>query len=430
MSTRSPKSSPLPLRVRKRSDAQDIANQSSITPLPIVNRDYTMKDIQDRLAYADQALRDPKRKLSPIGIRALRLYEEACFRLLDLEDGEINEDGEQGLEETRNEWKSTIRTYDQAIQYTACLVMTRSEDAQELQEQLVMLRKTAFYAHYGDIFAEVCANLKTEAEAKKVSGWQMLRKHYWTEIDANLKHEADAYNRVLAGEHVHDQCPTYLAVSQACNHVGFNMNDMVQAIRLYSERNQVVHTNIIPLIKSGRFFDLAKHLYDDFCDISLLISDDEDLADLLKHLVESIIDLWFDRDEMDRDNYQMWTPTQELRDRHRQLHGNPSTKSTVQKTMNAEIVKSLKKRLRVAEENDMVRELSRDFESLSGEKNHKRVASSQLEGERERAKRMKVEWSKIVNLAQGVRKMSDTYFQDYGELAPPPEIIHDPSLDE
>ena len=124
------------------SNVQGLANQSSITPLPIVNRGFTMKDIQDRLAYADQALRDPKRKLSPIGIRALRLYDEACFRLLDLEEGEIYEDGEQGLDATKHEWKSKIRTYDQDMQYTACLVMTRSEDAQELQEQLVMLRKT------------------------------------------------------------------------------------------------------------------------------------------------------------------------------------------------------------------------------------------------------------------------------------------------
>lgn len=45
------------------------------------------------------------------------------------------------------------------------------------------------------------------------------------------------------------------------------------------------------------------------------------------------------------------------------------------------------------------------------------LPSSQLEVEHERAEQMKVEWSKITNLAQGVRKMSDTYFQNYGELA-------------
>lgn len=45
------------------------------------------------------------------------------------------------------------------------------------------------------------------------------------------------------------------------------------------------------------------------------------------------------------------------------------------------------------------------------------LPSSQLEVEHEQAERMKVEWSKITNLTQGVRKMSDTYFQNYSELA-------------
>ena len=139
-----------------------------------MGRNYTAEDIQDRLAYADRALRDPKRKLSPIGTRALRIYEEVCVRLLDLEEGEIGEEGKEGLEAMENEWKSTLRTYDQAMQYTACLAVTRSADFQELQDQLVMLRKTAFYTRYGDIFAEVYKSLKTEAEAKKVDGWQML----------------------------------------------------------------------------------------------------------------------------------------------------------------------------------------------------------------------------------------------------------------
>jgi hypothetical protein len=47
-----------------------------------------------------------------------------------------------------------------------------------------------------------------------------------------------------------------------------------------------------------------------------------------------------------------------------------------------------------------------------------------------KAKKMKVEWDKIVNLSGGVKEMSDTYMLTYGELAAPPEIVHDPSLDE
>lgn len=65
----------------------------------------------------------------------------------------------------------------------------------------------------------------------------------------------------------------------------------------------------------------------------------------------------------------MWTPTQELKDRHRQLQENASTESAVQKTMNAEIVKKIKKRLRDAgQENYIVGKIPRDFGLLSGGK--------------------------------------------------------------
>lgn len=65
----------------------------------------------------------------------------------------------------------------------------------------------------------------------------------------------------------------------------------------------------------------------------------------------------------------MWTPTKELKDCHRQLRENTSAESAVQKTMNAEIVKKIKKRLREAEqENDLVEKLSQDSGLLSGEK--------------------------------------------------------------
>lgn len=101
------------VRVQKRSDAQDDTNRSAVTHLLIMDRNFTEEHIQDRLAYADQALRDPKRKLSPIGTRAMKLYEKACIRLLDLEGGEICEDyDKEYLEKIKTEWKSTIRTFD------------------------------------------------------------------------------------------------------------------------------------------------------------------------------------------------------------------------------------------------------------------------------------------------------------------------------
>lgn len=307
--TESPTSTPPPLRVHKRTDTAGDTAAAPMPPLPLTNDEYTPDVLKERLAYAKNVLRDPVRKLTPMGIRGLKLYERACERLLDLEEGEINELGEE-LSEMKDEWKWTLCTFERSMQFIACMQVTRSSDAQQLQDQLVILQRTAFYARYGDAFAAVCKTLNAHAEAKKVEGWQMLQKRYWTEIDANLQDEKSAHDRVLAGESAHGECPTYMALGNACRHVGLSRENMIRVIHLYSERNKTVHNGLIAIIKDGLYMNLAKLLYNDCCDIPLIIpAEDASLVELLQHLIETTIDLYFDRDEDQPDNFQLWTPT-------------------------------------------------------------------------------------------------------------------------
>ena len=113
---------------------------------------------------ADTTLRNQDRKLSPIGTRALILYRDACSSLLNYDERDGTDDEEE-LRVIRGEWIATIRMYEQSIQFTSCLKATRSADAQMLQDQLLNLQRTSFYARYGDIFATACRKLRKEAEA-------------------------------------------------------------------------------------------------------------------------------------------------------------------------------------------------------------------------------------------------------------------------
>ncbi|KAI9769444.1 MAG: hypothetical protein M1839_003658 [Geoglossum umbratile] len=434
--------SPPQLKVRKRADTRillgddyhDIVKDVPPPPHPPRNAlDYEQENIKERLIYADCALRNPERKLSPIGIRALKLYKDACARLLDLEEGEVFEGGEEELQEAKDEWKATIRMYDGYIQYTACLQITRTSDAQTLQEQLLALQRTAFYSRYGDMFAEACRRLKREAEIKKVDGWGTLQMSYWTDIGKTLLEEKEAYGRVLKGEMAHGQCPLHLAISQTCDRIGFNADDMRQIIHHYAVRNEIVHSNLIPLIRKGLFHDLGKQLNDDFCNIPLIIPDVEKTQTaLMMRLLETIINEWFNRDQDEPDNYQLWTPTEKLITYYKSLRGpNPRDEVSLQKEMTSAIEKGVRKRLREAEkEKEIVETMSEEFGLISGQKKTKRVSSSQLQLESDRAKRMKVEWDKLMNLAHRVRKISDTYLENFGELGAPPEIVVDPSLDD
>ena len=123
---------------------------------------------------------------------------------------------------------------------------------------------------YGDYFAQACTRQKTHAEVDKIVGWESLSKAYWTEIAGKIYEEEAAYDKVLKGEKLHEQVPTHLAIHQACNSVGFNMKDMLSVIMHYAKRNELMHTNFVPLIRAGKFKDISTILHNDLYDLRLV----------------------------------------------------------------------------------------------------------------------------------------------------------------
>lgn len=442
MSSSSRNSAPFPpaIKVRKRAsikvlledDPEELPQEILDPPKPLQNvADYDRKRIGNALLYVESTLRNSTRKLSPIGMRALLLYKDACARYLEMEVRDIFDKKDDDVQAARAELIATIRMYEQSMQFTACLRVTRSPDAQTLQEELLNLQRTAFYARYGDLFAVACRQLKHEAEAKKVDGWKSLHYKYWIEIDLKIQQEKAAFQKVLDGENLHDQCETHIAISQACDRVGFNMNDMISVIHHYAVRNEILHSNFVPMIKNGRYDDLKRRLYSDFCDVPLIISVGEkiQLGVMLK-LIESMIQLWFDRDPEDFDNVQMWTPSAELKEFHRELKGSRNEEK-LNKEMSHTIMTSFRRRLReLEEEREMVSMIRNEFGLVKVGKKTKRVASSELKVETDHNKKMKKDWNRIMNMVHGYRKMSDRYLEAYGELGAPPEIVLDPSLDD
>ena len=89
----------------------------------------------------------------------------------------------------------------------------------------------------------------------------------------------------------------------------------------------------------------------------------------------------------------------------------------INKRVSREISQAVKKSRRDLEKMATLDEmLRRDLGLSSGGKGGrkvKRVASLELEAEKAKAKKMKVEWDKILNLSVGIKKMSDTYMLTY-----------------
>ena len=128
----------------------------------------------------------------------------------------------------------------------------------------------------------------------------------------------------------------------------------------------------------------------------------------------------------------MWEPSEELKRYHKELQGpNPRNEAEIQKEMSDDINKDMRKRRREAEkEKELLDALQGDFGLDMGGGKTKRVASSQLQAETARAKKMRKDWAKIENMVHGIRNMSNTYFLIYGELGAPAEVVADPSLDD
>lgn len=443
--------SPPPLVVHKRRRATTRAllgdkYQETVTDIPSppkpveCSEEYTKEKLQEGLLYADSVLRNKDRKLSPIGIRAMMIYKDACAGLLDMQDdtddgvNDNNRSDQERKRHIRNSFLATIRGFEGYLTYTMCLRLTDSKDAEELMQELLKLQRTTFYARYGDIFGEICKTLRQKAEVHKVLGWQSLSKRYWTEISDNLKTEKPWYKRVLRGENVHEHCPLHQAIAETCHRLGFDTSDMLAAIYHYGLRNELLHGDLLPLIREGSYASLATMLSKDICQVPAIVESGDVLCEnLFTGVIEAMIKIWFIRDKsLNWDNPESWLPTKELHNRTRELRAaKPESDARINEEVKAQIHKALMQKLARGENDKKAAALFADKLIISNPKTHvKRVASSELEEEVARAKRQKKDWDRLQNLMWQVRKMSETYNADWGTDLPPLIPHADPLLDE
>jgi hypothetical protein len=182
--------SPPPLLVRKRAATKVLLgpeypkNLSEILEPPKPERDasrYYKDRIKQGLIFAESTLKDPIRKLSPLGQRAFMHYKDACARWIDL-DNHQNSYDEKECKAAKAEWVTTIRYIEDSWQHHSAMELSKTKNAQELQDEILSLMKTSFYAKYGDYFAQVCNDLKTTAREQNVKGWKSLHGKYWSNM--------------------------------------------------------------------------------------------------------------------------------------------------------------------------------------------------------------------------------------------------------
>ncbi|KAE8454289.1 hypothetical protein EG329_005214 [Mollisiaceae sp. DMI_Dod_QoI] len=432
-----------PVQSRKRARTQTLLGseyEETVTsildpPQPLQElSEYTSERVRKGLRYADTTLRHPHRKISPAGGIALQLYKDTCVNLLDLldvDEGEVLEKPTEERKAIEDSHRVFLREMEKGMQISACMRVTNTNSVEELQQQLLSLQRTAFHGRYGDYFAEICNDLKVAAEKRKVAGWETLSKGYWSDTANRVEMERPIYDRHLKGESgLQEKMPTTYAIHVACYALGLHPGDTLQIVKEYGIRNDLLHANLLPMIKEGLFADLARRLYLDRIDILLLIpQSDEAGRRILEGLLDSMIDLWFDKDELDPGNHQMWTATSQLKSKYRELNASSpvENEAKINQEISKATTKAFKQNLRKSHRED---ELVEMFAKITGRKMPpKRVASSQLDAERERLAVRKKQWAAIMNLTNQAKSLHDAYILNGdGEIGEPRDIIKDKEL--
>jgi hypothetical protein len=184
------------------------------------------------------------------------------------------------------------------------------------------------------------------------------------------------------------------------------------------------------MIKKGLFAGLAERLCLDRTDIPLLVpASDKADRKILEGLLDSMIDMWFQKDELDPANYQMWTAKSELRSKYKELNASSpaENEAKVNQEISKDITKAFKQNLRKSNKEDKLIEL---FGKITGKKMPpKRVASSQLDEERERLVDRREKWAAIVNLTSQAKSLYDAYILNGdGEIGEPRDVVEDKDL--
>ena len=181
-----------------------------------------------------------------------------------------------------------------------------------------------------------------------------------SDIAKSFTLEKQAYAKVLAGEDLHGEIPTHLAIFQVCQSIGFNLDDTLAIIMDYAQRNELMHINFVPLIQAGNFKDLSTIRHNDFCDLHLIVEpNDFAESELMKNLLESIIDTWFDRreDQPHRHNHGLWVSSKRLWVYWGQLQDPKKGVTDVTKEMSNDIMHRLREVRRQHEKDNKVKEI-------------------------------------------------------------------------
>lgn len=217
---------------------------------------------------------------------------------------------------------------------------------------------------------------------------------------------------------------TRLAVYDACTYIGLSFDDTVQVIDMYAERNNLVHSSVMQMAERGLWNDLRASLHHDLQDLPLVIPPEGKASiPILVHVINAIVDTYFDRNENKSDDYNYWQLKPETVRRASEIKASAEAQAERAEMVKARIEEEAIKQFRT-----MVDKYSYVYLAahVSGGgvpvPAIKRPLSPDERGDRTlKIKKQRSEWEGIVKIQKIATQKFRDYSDKYGTTAPPPD---------
>ena len=250
---------------------------------------YTPARLVKGLQFADTRLAG-SRRLTPRSMRALSLYKDTIKHALSAKTDE-----ERLVNVTR------VQLLEDQFNKDMFLVGEVSDEEEQLDMDLVEMRETAYFARYGDYFADSLRRSRRDSSAGQTPGHERLSgSHRWSEIWVQLQHERSLVPKPL-GYRANSEWNAWFsgetgkAIARACHRLELNSERLLKLIEHYADRNTASHKGNDELIRSGDWLGLAKTICADLQELPMTIppTRQDDLL-LIKAAVEEYRDHYFD----------------------------------------------------------------------------------------------------------------------------------------
>ncbi|KAJ5046522.1 uncharacterized protein L3040_003765 [Drepanopeziza brunnea f. sp. 'multigermtubi'] len=349
---------------------------------------------------------------------------------MDIEEGEILGDEVLAL---HAEWRSTLRTFEESNEYLICKFQTRSNTSQELRANIVQLQKLKLSARYGDMFAIACKMVRNRAQESNLAGAPLLE-GYWTDISRRLRQEQPKWELLMkTRKHEEGTITLHQTLLEACNGTGFELDDIITIIYMYSDSNEEMHSNLLPLVQDVSPISIATELDNGLNDLPAIIPPGNlEYLQILQTLINAMIDSWFVKYLGFEKKTERWTPTPALNELMDYV---AATESDIMKQLErykkaeVEVIKTFRMRLAPeklgVEFKEAYQKLEEMSEMIIAQPVSKREASANYTVQEAKAKRQKTLWKKLTTTTHKALSLGNEWTKEFGGMKIPDEVVED-----